>query len=181
MEYIASSVVMTETYISKVEMSDTLEPSLEAAKNYIKNINFSNILNKMVCHQGWKHHQAEAVCEQYRNFLWLHKKYGKQYTLPPSEEIDEFWHNHILDTQQYRKDCQAIFGVYLDHYPYLGIDGKTDRNDLNNYFLITRELYEKEIGKPLVNILVPGLRGLMIRFLERLDQWVTPVSSKERS
>ena len=82
---------------------------LEVARNYINSIDFSNIIRKMVQHQGWRQKDAIAVSQMYRHFLCLHKKYGGQHTLPPSEEIDAFWHNHILDTQQYRKDCQAIF------------------------------------------------------------------------
>jgi hypothetical protein len=27
----------------------------------------------------------------------------------PRKTMDEFWHQHILDTQAYREDCQAIF------------------------------------------------------------------------
>lgn len=142
---------------------------MDTARDYINSIDFSNVINKMVRHQGWRHKDAVAVSRMYRHFLWLHKKYGEDHTLPPSEEIDAFWHNHILDTKQYRKDSQAIFGRYFDHYPYLGIDGKTDRNDLNDFFAVTRELYEKEVGEPLVNQVTKGFRGVLIRFLEKLD------------
>jgi hypothetical protein len=55
-----------------------------------------------------------------------------------------FWHAHILDTQQYRQDCQAIFGQYLDHYPYFGIDKQSDFNDLESAFEKMQMLYAKE-------------------------------------
>lgn len=114
--------------------------ALENAKD------FSMIINKMVKHLGWKQKEAEAACSLYRNFLFLHKKYGHEHSLPPSEEIDEFWHNHILDTKKYRQDCQVIFGRYLDHYPYFGIDGKTNLTDLNHAFETTQQFHQQEFG-----------------------------------
>jgi hypothetical protein len=60
--------------------------------------------------------------------------------------MDEFWHMHILDTKAYRKDCEAIFGHYLDHYPYLGIDENTNLDDLGNAFQKTQELFALEFG-----------------------------------
>jgi hypothetical protein len=91
-------------------------PSLEAAKTHIYAIDFSRIIDKMVQHQGWRYKDALKVSEQYRNYLFLNKKYAEGEPLPPSEDIDEFWHNHILDTKQYRRDCNAIFGQYYDQY-----------------------------------------------------------------
>jgi len=172
MEPIAHSAGIAEHNLLNTDITST-QNALETTKTYIYNIDFSNIINKMTSHHSWKRKDVEKVCGMYRHFLWLHKKYESQYALPPSEEIDEFWHNHILDTQQYRKDCQIIFGKYLDHYPYLGIDEKTDRNDLNNFFAKTAELYEKETGQPLVHHRVHGFRGALIRILEKLDRWMT--------
>ena len=51
-------------------------------------------------------------------FLFLKYKYGQQYSVPPSIEIDEFWHSHILYTRKYDQDCLLIFGRYLHHYPF---------------------------------------------------------------
>lgn len=122
-------------------------PTYEEAKQYIYSIDFSNIIAKMVKHQGWLRHEAEALSEIYKNFLFINKKhYGKWGMLPPSEELDEFWHNHILDTEKYRRDCDNIFGHYLDHYPYFGIDEKTNYTDLSNAFSLMCELYLKEFG-----------------------------------
>lgn len=121
-------------------------PTLEEAKAYIYSIDFSRIINKMVQHQGWLRSDAEKVCEMYRNFMFLRKKYGKTHQLPPSEDMDEFWHVHILDTKKYRKDCDAIYGEYIDHYPYFGIDEVTDFEDLGQAFVTMQELYAKEFN-----------------------------------
>jgi hypothetical protein len=134
-------------------MNNTLEsPSLEVAKNYIYFLDFSNIIHKMVNYNGWRLKDATQVCNQYRNFLFLNKKYGETVALPPSEDIDEFWHHHILDTQQYRKDCQAIFGKFFDHYPYFGVDEKSTVTDLNKAFESFLKLYRTEFNVELKKV-----------------------------
>lgn len=127
--------------------------TINDAKAYIDAIDFSMIIKKMVEHQGWLQEEAEIVSNLYRNFLFLNKKYGDIHSaLPPSEDIDEFWHNHILDTKNYRKDCEAIFGIYFDHYPYFGIDGRTNFNNLESAFETTQKLHIKEYGEPIFQV-----------------------------
>ncbi len=33
--------------------------------------------------------------------------------------MDDFWHQHILDTRKYRDDSETVFGYYMDHTPSL--------------------------------------------------------------
>ena len=131
------------------------ETELLKAKSYIYNIDFSNIINKLVNHLGWLKQDALEVCEMYRNFLFLNKKYGNTVSLPPSEDIDEFWHQHILDTYYYQRDCQAIFGIYFEHYPYFGIDGKTNFGDLEKSFEQMLKIYLQEFGEALYTVRGP--------------------------
>lgn len=124
--------------------------SLPCAKDYIFAIDFTNIINTLVNRQGWKREHAVSVSKLYRRYLFLCRKYGTTHKLPPTEEIDEFWHHHILDTQQYHQDCQAIFGKYFHHYPYFGVDVHSTKADLNRAFAVMLQLYEQEFGEPLV-------------------------------
>jgi hypothetical protein len=140
-------------------------PSLEAAKIHIYSIDFTKIIDKMVKHHGWRHQDALKASEQYRNFLFLNKKYADGNSLPPSEDIDEFWHNHILDTKQYRKDCEDIFGRYYDHYPYFGIDETSNLYDLEQAFERFQHLYALEFGRPLTR--VRGFSSKIINFFTR--------------
>lgn len=141
-------------------------PILEDAKRYIYSVDFSNIISKLVAYEGWKLEEALSVSQLYRNFLFLKRKYGKQYPLPPSKEIDKFWHNHILDTQRYHIDCLAIFGEYLHHYPYFGIDNKTNIQDLEEAFSVTQMLHNKEFGSQLYQIRAESLiKKAFIRFI----------------
>ena len=83
---------------------------------------------------------------EYRRFLQLKKLYPG-ISLVPSKQVDEIWHQHILDTRAYREDCEALFGHFLDHYPYFGIYGKDDYEKLQDAFKETVSLYEKHFGQ----------------------------------
>src|SRR5258706_3472526 len=108
----------------QINLENSTPVTFELAEKYIQSLEFTKIIDKLVNIFGWLKEDALATSELYKNYLILQKKYGKEYAnLPPSDDIDEFWHNHILDTDQYIYDCQQIFGFYLRHYPYLGIDG----------------------------------------------------------
>jgi hypothetical protein len=47
--------------------------------------------------------------------------------------VDEIWHQHILDTHAYHRDCDAIFGSYLHHFPYFGMRGDADAQALRGF------------------------------------------------
>lgn len=127
-------------------------PTLAEAKEYIYSMDFSMIIDKMVS-QGWPRSVVQNLSFIYRNFLYLNRKYlNTKKKLPPSEEIDEFWHNHILDTSKYRIDCQNIFGFYFDHYPYFGMDNTSNLVDLASAFYETQELYLEEFGVELPKV-----------------------------
>lgn len=101
---------------------------------------------------GWKRKAALQTCVYYRNFLFLNKKYRQQVhpnILPPSEDVDEFWHYHILDTKKYITDCEMIFGSYFHHYPYLILDHQINKKELNNTFELTQKLHIQEFGEPI--------------------------------
>src|SRR5947207_3142375 len=72
--------------------------------------------------KGWPKQKAHIGEMWYKRFLKL-KLYAGNIILVPTDIIDQFWHAHILDTFRYRKDCDNIFGHYLDHSPYFGLQG----------------------------------------------------------
>lgn len=83
--------------------------------------------------------------EEYRRFLTLKSLYPSV-ALVPSKTVDTLWHAHILDTRAYREDCQQVFGRFIDHYPYFGIYGQDDHQELKNAFAHTVTLYEMHFG-----------------------------------
>ncbi len=110
-------------------------------------IDFSAVIHKMIFNYGFSQKQALALCQQYKRFLYLCKQFGGQHTLVPSDEIDEFWHNHILDTKKYWHDCDLIFGKYIHHNPEAPWETPGKNNlDYAEQFAQTQELYRQTFG-----------------------------------
>jgi hypothetical protein len=98
--------------------------------------------------EGWSAVRADAVETEYRRFLFLMKKYPDA-DASPTVDVDTFWHYHILDTMKYARDCEAIFGYFLHHYPYVGIGAGANEGDHAAAGERMRKIYEAEFGAAL--------------------------------
>lgn len=137
--------------------------TLSEKKAYIDHLDFSDLLKKLtntVAPKPYSHYwtpdQAKAAIQRYKNYLYLLVKYRDQYdSIPPTLEIDEIWHNHILETRRYHADCNILFGEYLHHYPYFGLDtvgmNEMDHKLLSKAFSITLLLYYAEFNTVLID------------------------------
>lgn len=125
-----------------VEVSQDL--ALEKVRAYIQAADLTPVVNRLVSIDGWPKKSALKAVQLYRNYLFLRKKY-KDYELPPSYEIDEAWHAHILHTEDYMKFCQLVFGTYLHHHPHI-VSQNGDFKKLNQLFEMTQTLHKKEFG-----------------------------------
>jgi hypothetical protein len=94
---------------------------------------------------GWTPEHADRMAVAYKRYLTLHAKYP-DLVLAPDQDVDRFWHLHILDTRKYAADCEAIFGYFLHHYPYLGLRGEDDAKALQSAFAQTQALLAQEFG-----------------------------------
>src|SRR5438445_9412791 len=90
------------------------------AKRHISRLDLSFVRRKVIEKLGWTSEKAEQVELEYKRFLYaLARKRQEDLISPPTPEVDEFWHQHILDTRKYREDCEMVFGHYIDHTPGL--------------------------------------------------------------
>ncbi|MFT3701212.1 MAG: glycine-rich domain-containing protein-like [Agriterribacter sp.] len=101
---------------------------------------------------GWSPLQANEAEIEYKRFLALKRTYPEK-DIVPNRDVDIFWHQHILDTEKYAIDCEEIFGYFLHHYPYFGMNGKDDEQNLMDAFNETKYLYKEHFdldyaGKP---------------------------------
>lgn len=95
--------------------------------------------------QGWSREKVDHYELEYKRFLGLLVKYPDA-PIAPNTNVDKFWHGHILDTMKYADDCEKVFGYFLHHYPYFGMRGEEDAENLANAFVKMQELYEQEFG-----------------------------------
>lgn len=96
--------------------------------------------------EGWSLERANAIEFEYRRFLILMKKYPDEQTAP-LVDVDTFWHYHILDTLKYATDCEAVFGYFLHHFPYIGLRGEADEEAHHRVGQRMKELYEETFGE----------------------------------
>lgn len=94
--------------------------------------------------KGWSLDEAENAEKWYRRFLTLCHLYPGA-PIVPNLPIDTFWHQHILDTRAYAKDCQEVFGYFMHHYPYFGLNGDAEQRD--DAFVDTNALYRTHFGE----------------------------------
>lgn len=151
------------TRLSKMsETSGSLDASLvleqpgyirddEIAAEYIQQIDMSSIRKFVQLHlkrNGIEcaSHELSNAELKYRRWLLLKRIYFGE-PLPPTEEIDDFWHSHLLHTEQYVRDSLMIFGEYLHHFPYFGIRSDEDHEDLIDAFDATKRLYLQHFGE----------------------------------
>jgi hypothetical protein len=96
--------------------------------------------------EGWSLAYADSVEFEYRRFLYLMKEFPNEQAAPLFD-VDVFWHYHILDTMKYAADCQAVFGYFLHHFPYVGLRGEDDLRAHQRVGVRMRELYEQTYGE----------------------------------
>lgn len=123
--------------------SDTATDALAA----VSRINLSPINAKLQYENPtfWSDEAIVAAEANYRRFLALHLMHPLA-TLVPNKILDEYWHQHILDTRKYDADCESVFGFFLHHDPYFGIEGEEDRQLNLEAFAITQQLWEEAFG-----------------------------------
>ncbi len=123
------------------------EPDFAKIKKLINAVDLSSTINRLVKVHHWKNSLALKAVQQYRNYLFLKKKYGKTYSLPPSYDIDEVWHAHILHTEDYYTFCKEVFGDFLHHHPHHGKNNSITDQEIAEGFKKTQELYYTEFGE----------------------------------
>lgn len=140
-------------------------------KKIIDTLDLRAVLKRLILIEGWKPKHAHAAIQQYRNYLFLRAKYYSQYNeiqLPPSYEIDEVWHAHILHTRDYIDFCNRIFNGYLHHSPH-GQSPNLDTNELSDLFSKTQHLYFEEFGEHIHSIKrIPVRKRPTLRNLKKL-------------
>lgn len=138
------------------------------SKQLIDSVDLTDVIDRLVIVEKWKKKHAIAVCDQYRNYLYLKIKYGKQYDLPPSKDIDDAWHAHILHTEDYMKFCEETFGCYLHHQPHTKKGILTMKQLSEQFKQETQELYCKEFGEYLYAIRPVSIKRRVFGIIKRL-------------
>jgi hypothetical protein len=109
----------------------------------IKALRFEMLKQKLMDAEegpGWDRSTCDYAEAEYKRFLFLKLLYPSK-EIVPNRAVDQFWHQHILDTVAYAADCDAVFGAFLHHFPYFGMNGAEDEQNLIDAFEETKRLY----------------------------------------
>lgn len=140
-------IVRNKELNMSVTVGSNIQDSIDAAMVKVSDIDFSKINAKLESHHGISKDRVKMMQDIYCKWLVLHMCYPDA-ELTPNEILDEYWHAHILDTKAYADDCQKLFGHYLHHYPYFGLEGDADARDAG--FELTNTLFKKHFGSELI-------------------------------
>jgi len=92
----------------------------------IRDLDLSAVRARLIQKKGWTTAHADRLVEEYREYLALFYFHPGEELVPPSQDLDDVWHEHILDTQRYAADCHNVFGRFIHHIP--GLEHGTDRH-----------------------------------------------------
>jgi hypothetical protein len=91
----------------------------------LREVDLAPVRYQLVVSCGWDLPRIQKAEREYLAFLRLiHADRDGAHV--PTADGDEYWHQHILCTTRYVRDCQLLFGAYLHHYPFSGRFGAED-------------------------------------------------------
>jgi hypothetical protein len=140
-ERIAGQVMPMSTAINLVEQDEALWSALEK----VAALDFTMLKTKIRRDEKMTVEEVDEIEDLYRKFLALNMRYPDR-KICPTGPIDIIWHYHILDTRAYECDCLALFGRLLHHFPYFGMRSEQDKQDLENTFAASVELFIRHFG-----------------------------------
>jgi hypothetical protein len=130
------SIFVQETLNQELIMDDVKSLNLEMIKLKLQDEEEG---------QGWDKERCNEAEIDYKRFLALKRNYPEK-DIVPHGDVDKFWHQHILDTAKYQEDCQNLFGYFVHHFPYFGMNGIEDAQNLVDAFEETKQIYKKHFG-----------------------------------
>jgi Glycine-rich domain-containing protein-like len=86
-------------------------------REMIEALNLSAIADVAAKRHGWSPDRVQNAENEYRKFLYLLVLRPKETLVPWHDDLDLFWHEHILHTEQYAVDCRHLFGRFIHHDP----------------------------------------------------------------
>lgn len=122
-----------------------IDEALRMALDRVGRLDFTLLKRKLTEEKGWAPDLCDEVEDLYRKFLALTARYRDE-KICPTGPIDTFWHAHILDTRAYARDCEAVFGEFLHHFPYFGMRGPEDEAALERTFRASVEKFILHFG-----------------------------------
>lgn len=108
------------------------EEEYEESLQKLRDFNLAPVTKRMRERHGVEN--AKELENKFRRFVKAQlqmKRDGEDQPLSPHPEIDEYWHEFILDTPRYQLFCEEIFGKFRHHIP--GNPEESDHEGVDDY------------------------------------------------
>lgn len=89
-------------------------------RRLVESLDLNSVKKKFLSKKSWwwtLRNDTDELEKEYRQFLFLVSTNLDKNVVPWSRDLDDFWHEHILDTRKYDADCKKICGQYIHHDP----------------------------------------------------------------
>jgi hypothetical protein len=93
----------------------------------------------------WDEERVARALQDYKQFLAL-MHWNPEAFLVPSDDIDDVWHTHVLNTARYQADCETIFGCFQHHTPTFDASEEVQDAHMNDREETLR-LFEEAFGE----------------------------------
>lgn len=149
-----------------MSLNDDKQATLDAAWKRIAGLDFEKLNRKLQFDdpKRWSKEKLAQTELSYRRFLALNALYPDD-VLAVNRALDDYWHEHILDTQKYYDDCTSVFGRLLHHYPYYGMPGEPDEGENVEALAVTEEIWLEVFGTTIVGAAPANARLSLDRVL----------------
>lgn len=129
------------------------------------------IINQVTGIYKWDTEYAQKVALEYSRFLQLRFSNNE---LSPSDDIDKFWHQHILNTRHYKIHCETMLGKFVDHDPTDSLDQTARMVRLKN----TIDVYINKFG-PIKNTQVWAIQDKVV--VPPVEKNIFPINPNKNS
>jgi len=99
--------------------------------------------NRVMVENDWTQARAEGAIVEYLRFMQLLAE-APRMELVASSDIDEVWHEHLIDTQNYAVDSQQLWGRFLHHRRARTLD---EFGEIPVSYAKTKLVYEQRFGQ----------------------------------
>lgn len=94
----------------------SMDSEISSRLHVIFTWNLERVLWLLVRDDGLEVSEAERRLDEYRKYMAINAVFPESHH-PISKEIDAVWHQHVLDSPDYARFCDTIFGRFLHHNP----------------------------------------------------------------
>jgi hypothetical protein len=102
---ISIAVVAITLYLVGWPERSKVGPPLPVKRRRIAALHLTTVREKAMRRHGWDEATSTSLEADYRDFLMLLAENDGLMVSPWSDDLDLFWHEHILDTRRYAADC----------------------------------------------------------------------------